>query len=159
MGNHKNANEFIQQGVAVCDFLLTNMLVLAFLYIPELHFADVLKGWDKIFILTANFAFIIAEYFFHTIIHIRKLKIGDIARRVAWLTATQAAISFFVLKAMGNIGGMFSFFIAYSLSLYALLMISRVIEHSILKYYRSHGHNTRSVILVGNDPANVTVYK
>ena len=159
MGNHKNANEFIQQGVAVCDFLLTNMLILAFLYIPELHFADVLKGWDKIFILTANFAFIIAEYFFHTIIHIRKLKIGDIAKRVAWLTATQAAISFLVLKAMGNIGGMFSFFIAYSLSLYAVLMISRVIEHSILKYYRSHGHNTRSVILVGNDPANVTVYK
>ena len=159
MRDHRNANEFIQQGVAVCDFLLTNMLILLFLYTPGLHIADTLKGSSKVFILTANFAFIIAEYFFHTIIHIRKLRIGDIAKRVVGLAATQAAVSFFVMRAMGDFGGMFWSFIVYSISLYVVLMISRIIEHSILKYYRSHGRNTRSVVLVGNDPANVTVYK
>lgn len=107
MRNHTNSNKLIQQGVAVCDFLLTNILVLAFLYIPSIHIDDSLEASTKVFILTANFGLIIAEYFFHTIIHVRKLKTGDILGQVASLTIMQSGITFFIMKVMGDYGGMF----------------------------------------------------
>lgn len=159
MRNHTNSNKLIQQGVAVCDFLLTNILVLAFLYIPSIHIDDTLEASTKVFILTANFSLIIAEYFFHTIIHMRKLKTGDILGQVASLTIMQSGITFFIMKVMGDYDGMFRFFVFYTLALFVVLITSRIIERSLLMYYRSHGGNTRSVILVGNDPANVTVYR
>lgn len=53
---------------------------------------------------------------------------------------------------------MFRTFVIYTTTLFVVLLISRLFERAVLKSYRSRGGNSRSVILIGNDPANLQVY-
>lgn len=159
MGNYRNANHIIQWVVVVFDFLLMNLLLMLFLVCPGKYATQSLLQHPKIFFLTANFSLIIAEYFFHTIIHLRKLKAMDVIKRVAKLSFVQAGIAFVLMKIMNDSSGMFWFFIVYSISLYLTLLVSRFLERGFLERYREKGGNTRSVILVGNDPANLNVYE
>lgn len=158
MRNSQNTNYIIQWGVVTCDFLLMNFLFFVLLLLPKQYVPQSIALSPKIFILIANLAMIIAEYFFHTIIHLRKLKMGDVAVRVAKLTFIQAAVTFILIKIMEDYGEMFRFFILYAVCLYVILLISRIIERYALKKYRSRGGNMRLVIFVGNDPANLQMY-
>lgn len=54
---------------------------------------------------------------------------------------------------------MFSFSIIFGISYYFLLILSRLCELKILKYFRAKGHNSRTAIFIGNDPAIVEMYK
>ena len=50
-------------------------------------------------------------------------------------------------------GKMFSFSIIFGITFYLSLIISRLCELKLPKYFRSKGRNSRTVIFVGNDPA------
>lgn len=54
---------------------------------------------------------------------------------------------------------MFSFAFIFGISFYFFLVISRLCELSLLKYYRSKGRNSRTVVFVGNDPAVGEMYR
>lgn len=80
-------------------------------------------------------------------------------RRVAKLVIVQAIILFILMKLMTSNGQLFQFFILYTISLYIILMLSRIIERNALEKYRLHGGNTRQVLFIGNDPANLNMYR
>lgn len=64
------------------------------------------------------------------------------------------------MKLMTSNGQLFQFFIIlYTISLYIILMLSRIIERNALEKYRLHGGNTRQVLFIGNDPANLNMYR
>lgn len=159
MRNNQNANQVIQWAVVACDFLLMNLLLYFLILYPIIRVEGELDHSGKIFILIANLAMIVAEYFFHTIIHRRKLKVSQVFVRVAKLSIAQAALAFVLLKFVLTFGGMFPLLVKYSILLYLILLLSRLLERQVLNYYRSRGGNSRLVIFVGNDPANVNVYK
>lgn len=54
---------------------------------------------------------------------------------------------------------MFSFAAIFGASFYFFLILSRLCELNILKYYRAKGHNSRTVVFVGNDPAISEMYQ
>ena len=54
---------------------------------------------------------------------------------------------------------MFSFSIIFGITFYLSLIISRLCELKLLKYFRSKGRNSRTVVFVGNDPAVSEMYK
>ena len=54
---------------------------------------------------------------------------------------------------------MFSFYIIFGITFYLSLIISRLLELNILKYFRSKGRNSRTVVFIGNDPAVSEMYK
>lgn len=157
--SNQNTNNIIQWAVVTTDFLLMNLLLLAFLFLPEPFVAHHIKISAKLFFLLANFAMIIGEYFYHTIIHLRKVKTTDVMRRVAKLVIVQAIILFILMKLMTSNGQLIQFFILYTISLYIILMLSRIIERNALEKYRLHGRNTRQVLFIGNDPANLNMYR
>lgn len=159
MRSNQNTNYIIQWAVVACDFLLMNLLFFLLLNAPKDTVPHPLTFSTNMLFLIANFSMVIGEYFFHTIIHLRKLRVIDVVKRVGKLTFMQAIISFVLIKLMCNYGEMFKFFLFYSVSLYIVLLISRLIERQVLNAYRRKGGNTRSVIFIGNDPANLEVYK
>lgn len=159
MGNSKNGNYAIQCIVVVADFILMNLLLSFFIYFGKTGLPEIMVAHTKVTFLISNFALVIAEYFYHTIIHIRILKISQVFTRVARLAVAQAIIAFVLLKIMWPTGGMFAFFFAYVMTFYVVLLLSRLIERHYLNVYRQKGGNTRTVVFIGNDPANLRVYE
>lgn len=158
MPNSGNSNQVIQWLVVLADFILLNVILLALFGIFGDTYLAGAAAEKKIVFLVANASMVIAEVWFHTIIHLRKIKIRTVFKRVFNLVTTQAVATFVILKFMSNYPNMFREFFVYWLLLYLVIMLSRLAERCVLEFYRSRGRNIRTVVLVGNDPANVSVY-
>lgn len=159
MQNARKGNYIIQWMVVFVDFLLMNILLLVFLHLDPAFVPDALAASPRMFFLIANVAMIIAEFFFHTIIHIRILYFLQVLRRVFGLAIVQTALTYVMLKFVDEMDGLFIFSVYYFISFYIILLISRTFERRALESYREKGGNTRAVIFVGSDPANLAMYK
>ena len=89
---NNNPNLIVQWAVALIDFLLMNVLIYFILKFDDSAASTVLT--KKLLVMIFNFTMLIAQYFYHTIILIRKLHIGRVAENVAKLTATQSILGF-----------------------------------------------------------------
>lgn len=153
-----NGNAMIKGLVILGDFVLMNIILIGFIYLFPDIIPATLHDMTKLFALLCNMALALSEVFFSTIICRRLLSARDVIQRVSLLVITQAAIAFFLIRLMWNMGGMFRFTIIYTPVFLIALITLRFIERSILKWYRQKGGNTYSVVFVGNDQANLMMY-
>ena len=155
--NYKG-NNLVRRLVITADFVIMNLVLLFFIKNVEQLVPEYFESATKITFFVANAALALGEYFHSTIIHLRRIGFHMVMKRTFYLAAT-ATVAFFVfLRLLSSGGQMFSFSLIFGLSLYMVLIITRLIELSILRYYRTKGYNSRSVMFVGNDPAIVEVY-
>lgn len=160
MREYSSGNDIIRVIVILGDFVLLSILIMAFYYLlPQDMLPVYFKYSIKEVLLVSNFSMLIAQYFFHTIIHFRKIRLNVIFLRVLKLTFAQAIIMFVALRFISDGGGLFQFMLIFIPALYATLLIARLTERNVLKFYRKRGGNTRSVVFVGSDPANLMLYK
>lgn len=160
MRQYSSGNDIIRVIVILGDFVLLSILIMAFYYLlPQDMLPVYFKSSIKEVLLVSNFSMLIAQYFFHTIIHFRKIRLNVIFLRVLKLTFAQAIIMFVALRIISDGGGLFQFMLIFITALYATLLIARLTERNVLKFYRKRGGNTRSVVFVGSDPANLMLYK
>lgn len=160
MRQYSSGNDIIRVIVILGDFVLLSILIMAFYYLlPQDMLPVYFKSSIKEVLLVSNFSMLIAQYFFHTIIHFRKIRLNVIFLRVLKLTFAQAIIMFVALRIISDGGGLFQFMLIFIPALYATLLIARLTERNVLKFYRKRGGNTRSVVFVGSDPANLMLYK
>lgn len=160
MRQYSSGNDIIRVIVILGDFVLLSILIMAFYYLlPQDMLPVYFKSSFKEVLLVSNFSMLIAQYFFHTIIHFRKIRLNVIFLRVLKLTFAQAIIMFVALRIISDGGGLFQFMLIFIPALYATLLIARLTERNVLKFYRKRGGNTRSVVFVGSDPANLMLYK
>ena len=130
------------------------------LYYCDTHFLpEHVDRATKITLFVANASLLLSEYFYSTIIHIRKIEYTQVLRRTFYL-ATFTTIVFFLFLALLNLSkkAPLSHYLIFGASFYLTLVLSRLCELSILKYYRSKGYNSRTAVFVGNDPAIKEMY-
>ena len=97
MENYSSGSKLIRNLVILGDFVLLNLMILAFLQ----FFPDVvpksMREMPQYDIFFANIAMAISEFFFHTILYERRTSFDQIAIRALKL-ATCQAILFFILS-------------------------------------------------------------
>jgi len=155
---YSNGNDLIRWFVMACDYLIVTGILIAYMELcPKLvpHFFDTAT---KMTFFVAFAAMALAQYFYSTIIHIRQVTAEEIALRTTKLSLFYCTSMFLFLRLLSNGGGFFRFIIIYFASVWCLLLLSRFPQRLVLKYFRSLGRNTRSVVFVGSDPANLTMY-
>ena len=158
MRQNLSGNDLARKSVIASDFVIINIILLCYIlqtpdFVPEyFHTAT------KITIVTANFAMAIGQYFFQTKIHYRKISFEEIAARVAKLVVTHVAAMVFLLSFLSDKPTDFKFAIVYGISIYLTIMLARFFERKLLRHVRQLGRNTRSVIMIGNDPALINLY-
>lgn len=149
----------VNAAVLVADFALLNFTLLAFF----LFYGDWLPVFfhaaTKVTVLVMNVSLVVSEYFFHSIIYRRIVKMHDIALRAAQLVSLQVVCSFVLLRILSSSGNYFSFMLVFGVTSFAVLMLSRVLERFVIASLRQRGGNSRTVLLVGNDPAIKRVYR
>ena len=153
-----HGNDLIRIAIIIGDFLLLNLLVYLCLEQFDDKTPDYFMDHNAVVFMVANFAMLVAEYFFNTIVYHRRLSVIDLLRRVFMLSATQSALMFFLLRSISRGGGFFKFMYYFAGFLFIALLLARLIERGIILYLRAKGKNTQSILFVGNDPANLMLY-
>ena len=153
-----HGNDLIRIAIIIGDFLLLNLLVYLCLEQFDDKTPDYFMDHNAVVVMVANFAMLVAEYFFNTIAYHRRLSAIDLLRRVFMLSATQSALMFFLLRSISRGGGFFKFMYYFAGFLFIGLLLARLIERGIILYLPAKGKNTQSILFVGNDPANLMLY-
>lgn len=158
MNSNYNGNKLIKQLVMLADFIILNSVLAAFYAYDIKLMPEYFNQATKITVFVANVALFCGEYFYSTIIHIRKIFFGQVLKRTFCLALTTAVAFFLFIRILTDGGKMFAFCLSFGVAFYIILIISRFCELYLLKYYRSKGHNGRTVMFVGNDPAIIEMY-
>lgn len=157
MKNNNQSNRLIKRMIIVGDFVLLNLIILAF---ARWHWR--METWPngriEIFILVSNIALMLSELKFSTIIHLRVVSAGDVLQRIVGLTALQAVLAYLLLKIFEYRLPIGYLLLEIGTCFIILLVFKRFIERGMIKLYREAGRNSRAVTLVGSDSELVEVY-
>ena len=90
---------FIKWVVDIGDFLMLNVIILLF---SHFHWRMVAWGHEmvEIFFLVNNLALILSLIQFSTIIHLRKINVVDILRRILGLILMHTVLAYLLMKAL-----------------------------------------------------------
>ena len=143
--------------ITLCDFIIVNLVAwLLFLDMGN-DIPAYFHTYTRIVVVLMNVSVLIGEVFFHSIIHIRLLRLVDVSLNIFRLTLTFTAIFVVLMKLIfDDVPTIFS--VIFFFSAYLMLMLSRICERGVLNRLRSHGHNLRRVLFVGDDPALVMLH-
>lgn len=159
MRQYSSGNEIIKFCILVSDFVILNFLLLAFMQLtPDVVPHTLLKAF-RTTLLAANFSMAISQYYFSTIVHFRTVTFESILHRTFRLTILQTVLMFVFLKILFEKGALFKFMIIFAIVEFLTLMMAREAELFLLKRLRRMGRNTRTILLIGNDPAIVSLYR
>lgn len=155
---NRNGSNLIKILVILFDFVIINAILLTFLKLTPSIVPPYLLEHARLTIILANFAMIISQSEYSTVLHLRSTKFIDAVKQSCKLTYSHALILFLSLRLVSNGGSLFYFIILYSVCCHIIILCSRYAEHSLLKFYRKSGGNITSVIFIGNDYANAEIY-
>ena len=158
MSANYRGNNLVRRTVVFADIVILNLVLLAYMEFGKELVPEYFDKATKITFFVANVALFVAEYFHSTIIHIRRIGFIMVMKRTFYLAATTTLCLFLFLRMLDETGKMFSFSLIFGTTFYVVLILTRVLELNILRYYRTKGYNSRSVLFVGNDPAIVEMY-
>lgn len=160
MTTQYNGNGLIRKSVMTVDFLILNSLLAIFQFVTTGITPEFFDGATKMTFFVANASLFIGQYFYSTIIHVRRVSFIQVLKRTLLLSLLTTCIFFLSIRLLENEGGKYlSFFIIFELTFYAVLILSRFFELEILKYYRTKGRNNRTVVFIGSDPAILEMYR
>ena len=152
-------NDIIKWVTVTLDWILTCSLLSVFDELfPQYAISSAMNG-TKSEVVVLLMSIIIATFIFPTVIHRRKMKVGTIMRRNALVVVTTMVIFVFTCRMMSTSGNYIAFGVVYGFVLWISIMALRFLERSVINYSRSQGRNSRTVVFIGNDPANLNVYR
>ena len=126
-----HGNDIIRALTILGDFILLDILV----YLCLQEFSDYTPKFfmehNRVVLLAANFAMVVAEYFFHTILHHRRLSLFDIVARVFKLSVCQSVLMFFLLRVISDGGGFFRFMFVFAALLFVALFVVSCAESDL----------------------------
>lgn len=150
MRNNNQSNELIKWLVIAGDFIVLNLLMLAF---AKWHWqmADWGVGMKEVYILVNNIALMLSLSQFQTIVHLRVVGAGEMLKRVLGLVSLQSLSAYLLWKVFAfNVPVRWLMLEVESIFV-AILVIKRLIERWMVKLSREAGRNTRMVTLVGSN--------
>ena len=163
MRQYSKTSSLIHNVVILSDFVVLNVLFYVYVHIGWV-FQTLTHGVEVIKLqLLANLAFVIAQYFFSTVVHDRRATSGQVLRQVTYLVLLQALatylVSEFVLGYIGERTADIRFTLIFTPILYIGILMSRFCERVMVKHYRRNGHNQRRVVFIGSNPSMLPIYE
>lgn len=158
MRRNNKTNALIKWLVTAGDFVLLNVVLAAFaLWHPDM--ATWSWMWLRFFFLICNVALAAGQWHYHTIIHERLPSGGEVLRRIVFMTMTWMVTAYLLLKVADYRTPVGWLLVQQGIVLFVLLLIARLTERMVIKWYRQRGGNTRYITFVGSDPELLALYE
>jgi len=151
MRQYDNTNDLIKWIVIACDFLLLNAVLLGALFLNKtfLHLSPLVH--TRMIVCLANLSLAICEMKWSPIVHKRTVPSHKVVARVCKLVTAQAVLCYALLRVADPWTPFLNSVVLVNIVYLVLMLLSRMMEWTVLKNYRRMGRNTRRVLLVGND--------
>lgn len=145
--------------VLVIDVLAYFMLVLAIITFFE-GYSPLSVKYHPYIAGTIGSLFVVAfSEMFPSVIYSRQVNVMEIVRRnVSLVLASQASFACLWHVLAVDSSNEINYNTIFAISYFFLLLLLRFLEKWMLGYLRSKGRNSRSVLFVGSDPANLAIY-
>ena len=159
MSQNLSRNDFVRRLVTLNDFMIINIVFVCFILLIPKNVPSYFHTATKITLFAANAAMGVAQYFFRTIVHVRKIDFDKIFVRTLQLVTTHVILTYIFLSFICPEENFFHISVLYGIISFLVIMFSRFAERGILNYFRQKGYNSHKVIFVGHDPALIGLYK
>lgn len=161
--HNSKTNNFIRNIVILGDFIVLNVLFYIYQYLGYNPISSVYGSNLLTPVLIVNMAMVVSQYFYSTIVHIRRSTPEQILRQVTFLVLLQGGLSYVIAELVCIYGGYptsnILSIIYFTLILYCGILVVRYLERWGIKYYRRMGRNMRNVVFVGSDNSMIPVYE
>jgi putative colanic acid biosynthesis UDP-glucose lipid carrier transferase len=159
---HDYSKIYIKTGVAVGELIILNMLLVLLLHIYPYAVTSFPSNWviadrERMFFAVSNMAYLLSLSWTGIVLDERMVFIERVLERVFKLVAFHFAITFSALY-FTKIHVAVSFLLIFSCSLFFAFACWRIIARAMVKNYRSHGGNSRRVIILGAGSVANEVY-
>jgi len=156
--DNNHTNRLIQLLIIAGDFVVLWILLYYLVrIIPRSESWHEEEG--RTFWMVCTFAFIVAQYFFPSVIHERVVGANDILRRNTMLVMMHTLLSYLLLRVIHFPYRLGWQVFAIGLIMLVCVILLRFIERWLVKKLRQSGYNTRNVTLVGSDKELLQLYK
>ena len=155
--NNNYTNRLIQLLIIAGDFLV--LWILLYFVVDTTPLSE---DWDeekgRAFWMVCTFAFIVAEYFFPSVIHTRVVGANVILSRSTMLVLAQTLLSYLLLRAIHFTSRLGWQLFVMGLLMLVFIILLRFVERWLVKKLRQSGYNTRDVTLIGADKELLNLY-
>ena len=159
MSLYNDKNTLIKWMVLLMDAIVVVVCLWAFVLLCPEHSPRSVINHVPIAATLMLVTFFLASIVFPHVIHRRVITLSEIFSRnliVVVLSQTIFALLWHSMTRNSDEEMIFNFLLC--VTIFLSICFTRLLERSALRTLRSKGRNTRSVIFVGNDPANLAVY-
>lgn len=154
----KKGASFINWAVILIDVLLINALILAYAhFIDPRYFSELPSKSFTTMEVMASMSLIIVSTLIPPVVQNRRMSVQLIIKRnslMVFFTMFLLGFSLYFLDASNVI----QFIVRFGVTFYAAIILLRTCERLFLNYMRTIGHNSRNVLFIGSDPANLILY-
>lgn len=163
MTRNTKTNTLIRNIVIFIDFLLMNVAFSIYSQIDETLHGHLNGCSPLLIVLLLNFTMMVAQYFFCTVIHIRRVSSDQVLRQVSLLCLVFLLLSYPVVRLLTLYNNYPSphaiYLLEFGIPFFIILFISRFFEYFLIRRFRKLGFNRRTILFLGHDEVLVDLYK
>lgn len=152
-------NGLIGWVITITDIIMAACLMLLFIHYFPGNVPHAILQVKKAAIVMMSVSIIISSLLIPSVIHKRIMKTGEVLKRNIMAVTTEIIIFSVICRLVTESGNYIIFGVEYGVLLFVLTLLLRFCERNILKLLRSSGRNSRTILFIGNDPANLATYK
>ena len=141
------------------DIVLANVLFMlivngGFVTVPER-----LVGENLVCMICATAAALVGVTLYGNIIYKQRISVWEVFARGFKLTLVQSLVIMLTARMFTEVSqSILRLTACYFLSYYSCLLMFRFVERQLLNHLRRMGHNKQSVVFIGSDPLNISIY-
>ncbi len=144
--------------ITIFDIIAACCLMALFIQIYPNNAPRAIIHGTKSAMVIISIAIIITTFIIPSVIHKRKMKLGDVFKRNLMAVFMEVFIFSTICRLMTSSGNYIIFGVEYGVLLFTLTLLMRFCQRRILKMLRSSGRNSMSVLFIGSDPANLLTF-
>lgn len=151
-------NGFIGWMITFADIIVASGLLYYFVrWFPGNLPPAILHGTKSAMVIL-SLSIVIVSFLLPSVIHKRRMNLNEIIKRNMFATVLEIMLFCIVCRVMTSRGNYIIFGVQFGGLLLIATLILRSLERSILNVIRSKGRNSRSILFIGSDPANLETY-
>ena len=151
-------NDIINWFVVLGDIIIANATLLIYKATQPYSMPESLIFGTKSAMVVITLSMIITSLIIPSVVHQRRTGYSVIIKRNLHMVVVHTMIFSVTCRLMTHTGNYVVFSCVYAISLWVLIMIARILERNVLRFIRTMGRNSHSVLFIGSDPANLAIY-
>lgn len=144
--------------IMLTDVVMANLVFMGFRLFYNTHMPPSLYYGTKSAMVILSLSVLITTLILPPILYFRKIRIEQIIQRNIKYIVTFVWCFIITCRLMTRSGQYIYFGVLLTVAMIGVFLVLRILERKCLEKLRSLGRNSKTVVFIGNDPANLLIY-